>query len=91
MSVAMHDGIAGVNPLFTFPSIKRVLGHYMLIVAQLTAVVVAQSFIELVLNYFKIPFVSAFLGYGFELYFIIVQARCLGMLYFKNRDNLGWF
>ena len=40
---------------------------------------------------FKIPFLSSFLAYAFQLYFIIVQARSLGMLYFKNRDNLGWF
>lgn len=91
LSVAMHDGIAGVIPTFTFPSIKRVGGHYALIVAQLAVVLVAQVSIEFVLGLVKIPFVPGFLAYGFQLYFIIVQARSLGMLYFKNRDNLGWF
>jgi len=92
LAVSMADGLAGLNPLFVIPSILRVPGQYVVACVVLGAVVALDALIEpLVAKLLPIPLLFSLLQAFLSLYFLTLEMRILGLLYYTNRGNLRWF
>lgn len=91
LGVAMTHSLAGMNPVLVLCSIGRIPGRYAAAVALLALVMAGQIFGSFLAD--QMP--SKVVGYawnGFNsLYFAIVQARILGVIYYANREKLQWF
>ena len=91
LGVAMSDSLASLNPLFVLGSICKVPGQYLIACGLLAAIVGLKWAIEVALERIVPIF---FLRYLFSsvllLYFLIVEMRVLGLMYFWNRRKLGW-
>jgi len=92
LAVAMFDTVTALNPMLIVPSIIKVPLQY-LTACLLLGVVFAVRWAGNVLLPMVIPviivpdIISSFIG----LYFLTVQCRILGLLYFTNKPLLGWF
>ena len=91
LAVSMHETMMGLSPHVVIPSILRIPGHYMLIVIELVVLVCINIGLELLLDNFRIPFVTALITSFFSVYFMMVICRLLGSLYHLNHRRLGWF
>ena len=92
LSVAMHDTVAGLNPLLVIISIFRVFKEYVvtcLVLGVIFAVRVAT--IELLPRIMPIPIVPYVLAGFAGLYLLVVLMRIVGLLYLAKKDELGWF
>lgn len=91
LGMSMHDQIIALSPHFVIPSILRIPGAYLGVTIQLIVLVGFNATATWALDKLPIPFlpwlVSSFLG----LYFLMVISRMLGILYYRNRAQLGWF
>lgn len=96
MAVAMADSLAALSPRLVIPSILRVPGDY-LVGCGILALSVGLS---LVLSFFQptftqVPLLSSliegFLDPFWRLFWLTVEMRVLGLLYFHNSRRLGWF
>ncbi len=91
LAVAMFDSIVSANPLVVIPAILRVPLEY------LTIVVIAGVFFAMKLgeNFLSqlipVPGLSALIIAAISLYFLTVQGRLLGLMYYARREKLGWF
>lgn len=91
LAMAMFDSAGAINPLVVFPAMIRIPIEY-LAVLLLTAIIilvrVAQGYFIQLLGIPVLPtLITSFVG----LYFLTVQGRMLGLLYFTKRERLGWF
>jgi hypothetical protein len=91
VGVALADSIAGVNPAVIVPSILKILGHYLMAFALVVLLVAAQWAGEWLARRMAIPLLPTFLAELITLYLIVVTARVLGIMYYVNRERLGWF
>ncbi len=89
LALAMTPRFAALNPLIIIPSIFKVGRGYLLAIAALVAVMVVRLVVQKVLGAF--PAVGALLVTTASLYFLVVQARVVGLLYRVYEDDLGWF
>ena len=92
LSVAMHDTVAGLNPLLVVVSILRVPREYIVCCLVLGSVFAVRAltvtFLPMILPIPIVPYVLAgFIG----LYLITVLTRILGLLYLAKHNELGWF
>ncbi len=92
LSVAMHDTVAGLNPLLVLVSILRVPREYIvccLVLGSVFAVrVLTVTFLPKIVPIPIVPYVLAgFIG----LYLVTVLTRILGLLYLAKHNELGWF
>jgi glucan phosphoethanolaminetransferase (alkaline phosphatase superfamily) len=92
MAVAMFDSIGAVNPLLIIPAILKIPLEYLFTVALLAVILLVRwlckTFLPGILPVPLLPSVlSSFLG----LYFLTVEVRILGLLYWTKRRELGWF
>jgi hypothetical protein len=91
LAVCMADSGTAVNPLVVLPAILSVPLEYLTACLALLAVVVIRYVSEKVIAFIPIPFLPAFVaGFG-GLYFLFVQMRILGLLYYTNRKKFGWY
>lgn len=92
LAVAMFDSAAGVNPLLVVPSIGRVFGRYVVACVVLGLVVAAHQGLTLVLEWVSpVPLVPGVIASMLSLYFLLVESRLLGLLYWTSSRTLGWF
>lgn len=92
LSVAMHDTVAGLNPVLVIVSIFRVFKEYVvtcLVLGAVFAVRVATAvLLPMIMPIPVVPYVIA----GFAgLYLLVVLMRIIGLLYLAKKDELGWF
>lgn len=90
IAVSMSGSFASLNPFFIVPSIIKVLDKYLIAFAFLVVVFI----LELVLKksfLSSIPFLRFFIGSFLLLYFLIIEARVLGLIYNANKERLSWF
>lgn len=103
LAVAMFDTVTALNPMLVVPSITKVWLQYLIACALLGSVFLVRWLGATVLNVTfdlmagdaafaslirVIPsMISSFIG----LYFLTVQCRILGLLYYTNKPKLGWF
>lgn len=91
LGVAMSDDLASLNPLFVVASICKVPVQYLIACLLLGIIIGLKWAVEVamakVIPIFALRYlISAVL----LLYFLIVEMRILGLMYFWNRRKLGW-
>jgi hypothetical protein len=103
LAVAMFDTVSALNPILIIPSITRVFKEYLVACGLLIFILALRFGINLFISVLFQPLthdiammivgalvrglISGFLG----LYFLIVEMRILGLLYYTKKDELGWF
>ncbi len=92
LAVAMFDTITALNPILIVPSIIKVPLQYLTACFFLALVFLVRWFghglLRIIIPIIIVPdIISSFIG----LYFLTVQCRILGLLYFTNKPRLGWF
>ena len=91
LTVAMADGLAGLNPLVIFSGIAKVPGQYICICLVFLAVLAVQRGGELLLAQSPVPILPTVVATFLSLYGLAVEMRLLGLLYYTNRERLAWF
>lgn len=91
LAVAMSDSLSSLNPLIILRSICKVPLQYLIACLLLAVVIGLKWAIELgmekVIPIFAIRYL---ISAPLLLYFLIVEMRVLGLIYFRNRRKLGW-
>jgi hypothetical protein len=91
LALAMFDSLVSANPLVVFPAMIRVPLEYLVVLfitAFIFAVKIAQGFLtELI----PVPVLPDLIIAGVGLYFLTLQGRMLGLMYYAKRERLGWF
>lgn len=91
LGVAMSDSLASLNPLFVLGSICKVPLQYLVACLLLAMIVVLKWGIEIAMEKFIPTFAIRYLiSAPLLFYFLIVEMRVLGLMYFWNRRRLGW-
>ena len=90
LAVAMFDSFAALNPALVMGAILRVPLQYITTCLLLVGVYILAGFLQDYLAE-SIPFVGAILSTFVFLYFLMVEMRILGLLYYANAKRLGWF
>ncbi len=92
LAVAMSDSMAMVNPLIVIPAITRLSSQYMLACVLFFVMVSLRFVMEGLLNRFlPIPILPTIIAGFISLYFLAVEMRMLGTMYYLNRRKLGWY
>ena len=92
LAVAMFDSVSAVNPALVIPSIGRVFGKYIVACVVLGVVFAVSKGVAFGLALLMpVPFLPDAIASVFSLYFLLVECRILGLLYWTNSHKLGWF
>lgn len=89
LTISLTDSISSINPLFIIPSILKTFGSYIVAFGMLVVIV----FLELTAKNLiaSIPFLRYFIESFLTLYFIMLEARVIGLVYYSNRERLNWY
>ncbi|MCK5706051.1 MAG: B-box zinc finger protein [Candidatus Aureabacteria bacterium] len=79
-----------VRPDVILVSIFKVIGPYIVACLLLAAIIVGNKLLGAVLIKIS-PIVGFITAYSLAFYFIIVEMRILGLIYYTNSERLGWF
>lgn len=92
LAAAMSNSWSAVNPLVVLPAITRLNLQYVLACVVFFALVLVRFLSEALLNaVLPIPVLPTLITSFMALYFLAVEVRLLGLLYYTNRKRLGWF
>ncbi|MGB0580701.1 MAG: FHA domain-containing protein [Limisphaerales bacterium] len=91
LAVAMTNNFLAVNPLVVLPSITRLAGQYAFVATLFFLMVGLRFVVAGFVGRLGIPFVSSILSAFIALYFLAIEMRMLGMMYYLNRHRLKWF
>ena len=91
LAVAMHDRLAAVNPVLVLFSVFQVPLAYTLSCGLLVLIAGVELVSEMGMRGIHLPVLPALLAGFVSLYFLTVEMRVLGLLYFSNQDRLRWF
>jgi hypothetical protein len=91
LGVSMHEQMIALRPHFVIPSMLRIAGPYFLLTIQLIVLVTIDVTIGWTLKRLQIPIVPWLLSSFVGLYYLMVFSRLLGILYYSNKQRLGWF
>ena len=92
LAVALSDNFLALNPLVVLPAILKVPGQYVVAVVMFFVLVAVRHFSERLLRaVLPVPVVPGLLVGFLALYFLAVEMRVLGLLYFTNRNRIAWF
>lgn len=89
LALAMSGSIRALNPLLVVPSIFKVGRGYLVAIGALVVVMLVRLVVERALD--GVPLVGGLLLGVASLYFLVVQARVVGLLYRVYERDLGWF
>jgi hypothetical protein len=91
LAVAMSDSLSALNPLLVLGSICKVPLQYLIACLLLAMIVGLKWAIEIAMEKLIPMFAIRYLiSAPLLLYFLIVEMRVLGLMYFWNRRKLGW-
>jgi hypothetical protein len=91
LAVTMLDTILAANPLLVLPSILRVPLEYLLVLVLFAVIFAVRIGGALAARFIYVPVLSELVVSFVGLYFLTVQMRLLGLMYYARRDKLGWF
>ncbi|MBI2949818.1 MAG: FHA domain-containing protein [Verrucomicrobia bacterium] len=91
LAVAMADSITGLNPLVIFSAIAKLPGAYLVACLALLVVVAIAAFFERVMGMIHLPLLPTIVASFLSLYWLTVEMRIIGLLYYTNKEKLGWF
>jgi hypothetical protein len=92
LGIAIFDSLAALNPIFVAGSILRVPREYSVAAAVFTGIVAMRWLSELALDkLLHLPLFPSLIADILTIYFLVVEARILGVLYRARKGVLGWF
>lgn len=91
LAVGMTDNIFSLNPLVIIPSIAKLFVPYLVATLFMGILYGVYMLSQALVGWFDIAVLSTLIISFLSLYFTTVQMRILGLLYFTNKDRLGWF
>ncbi len=96
LSVAMASSLLAANPLTVLVSISRVLKNYylasLIFWAAFLMSVVMEAVVALIPSgMLALRLLILAISVPISLYLYVIEARVLGLIYYGNRDKLGWF
>jgi hypothetical protein len=91
LAVAMFDRFAALNPMLVILSILKVPGQYLVVLLVMGLVLALRFGLLLLLQLFMPWLAAAVIVDLVAFYFLIVEMRMLGLLYYSNKQKLGWF
>ena len=92
LAVAMSNNWLAVNPLVVMPAIARLNLQYVVACVVFFGMVLVRFVSESLLHaVLPIPVLPGLISSFIALYFLCVEMRLLGLLYFTNKKRLGWF
>ncbi|MCW5557265.1 MAG: DUF4339 domain-containing protein [Verrucomicrobiae bacterium] len=91
LGVALSDSLGALSPVFVARSIAAVPGPYAVAGVVLFGLSFLQGAGYALATRVPVPLAEDLWGAFNSLYFGFVQARILGVLYWSQRERLGWF
>lgn len=92
LALSMFDSLVSINPLVVIPAIVKVPLEYLLVCVVFGALFLFRFACETYLNsVISVPFVPSMAAGLFSLYFLMVEMRLLGLLFYAKKDRFGWF
>lgn len=70
---------------------KKIPLEYTAVVFLAGLILSAKVMQQVLLHFVPVPVLPHIVAAGFGLYFLIVQSRLLGLMYYAKRSQLGWF
>jgi hypothetical protein len=89
IAVALTNSVLSINPVLVVPSIIKVPVDYLAACFILALIALLANFSQLLVSF--IPLAGLILKNLLALYFVILEAHVLGLIYHANREKLGWF
>jgi hypothetical protein len=89
IAVALTNSVLSINPALVVPSIIKVPVDYLAACVILALISLLANFSQLLVSI--IPLAGLVLKNLLGLYFLIVEAHVLGLIYHANQEKLGWF
>lgn len=89
-TICFNSVRTGVNPLLVIPSIYRIFFRYLILVL-IQGLIWGGFFAVTYYIRENLSFWALLLVFPIRFYFAIVQMRILGLIYYTNQDELGWF
>lgn len=89
ISVALTNSVLSINPVLVVPSIIKVPLDYLTACVILALIALLANFSQLLVSI--IPLAGLALKNLLGLYFLVVEAYVLGLIYHANQEKLGWF
>lgn len=90
IAVSQTDSISSLNPFFIIPSILKVPRDYGIAFFILLFVILINTVAEKILVS-PVPLVGSIIESFLSFYFLIIEMRILGLVYYTNRERLNWF
>jgi pSer/pThr/pTyr-binding forkhead associated (FHA) protein len=91
LAMAMFDSVGAISPMVVIPAITKIPLEYLVACACLGVVFAVRWGGAMLLGMaIPIPVVPALISDVVGLYFLAVQCRILGLLYYANRGRFGW-
>ena len=92
LAVAMADSFMAANPLVVLPSITRLSTQYLVVCALFFTIVAVRYVSERLLAiHVGLPILPTVIASFLSLYFLTVEMRMLGTMYYLNRRRLRWY
>jgi hypothetical protein len=91
LALAMFDSVMGLNPLIVVPAMIKIPLEYLTVLLLTALIVVISLAQQFAMQYLSVPVLPTLLASGLNLYLLTVQGRMLGLMYYANRQKLGWF
>ena len=88
LAVALFNRVLALNPLLVIVSILKVPKEYLVACVILLFVYGASLLSKAISGY--IPFFGQLLGWFLSLYFLMIEMRILGLIYYVNKKRLRW-
>lgn len=89
IAVSLTNSVLSINPIVVVPSIIKVPVDYLVACMLLGLLVALENFGQSLVSI--IPLLGIALKNLIGLYFLIVEAHVLGLIYHANQEKLGWF
>lgn len=91
LAVAMSDSFTALNPVFVLSSVMKVFKQYLVACFLFAGLIFFYTFVQVALAATEIPLIMYIWVFWLVfLIFLIIGMRILGMLYYLNKQKLGW-
>ena len=91
LALAMSDSVLSINPFVVVPAIIKIPLEYLAVLAVGAMIFSTKVLQQVVVYFYPIHVLPHLVAAALGLYFLTVQGRLLGLLYYAKRDRLGWF
>jgi pSer/pThr/pTyr-binding forkhead associated (FHA) protein len=90
LGVAMSDSYTALNPVFVLSSIMKCFKQYLVACFVFAGLMFFYNNVQDMIYEIEIPILPYFIFWFVFLVFLMIGMRILGMLYYLNKQKLGW-